>query len=94
MVPLDRHHQSAMRGSRTLIWRCLPTSSCGAPIPYEAAFLAAKVFVAYRRRGGCRDRTLPDFFVGAHASVAGLRLLTRDVRRYQTYFPRLELTSP
>jgi len=65
-----------------------------APIPYEAAFLAAKVFVAYRRRGGCRDRTLPDFFVGAHASVAGLRLLTRDVRRYQTYFPRLELTSP
>lgn len=65
-----------------------------APIPYEAAFLAAKAFVAYRRRGGRRDRTLPDFFVGAHASVAGLRLLTRDARRYQTYFPRLVLTSP
>ena len=65
-----------------------------APIPYEAAFLAAKAFVAYRSPGGRRDRTLPDFFVGAHASVAGLRLLTRDVRRYQTYFPRLELTSP
>ena len=65
-----------------------------APIPYEAAFLAAKAFVAYRRQGGRRDRTLPDFFVGAHASVAGLRLLTRDARRYQTYFPRLVLTSP
>ena len=65
-----------------------------APIPYEAAFLAAKAFVAYRRRGGRRDRTLPDFVVGAHASVAGLRLLTRDARRYQTYFPRLVLTSP
>jgi len=65
-----------------------------APIPYEAAFLASKAFLAYRKRGGRRERTLPDFFVGAHASVAGLRLLTRDARRYRTYFPRLELIAP
>lgn len=65
-----------------------------APIPYDAAFLAAKAFVAYRRRGGRRNRPLPDFFVGAHAAVDGLRLLTRDVRRYQTYFPHLELIAP
>lgn len=65
-----------------------------APIPYEAALLAAKAFLAYRRRGGRRDRTLPDFFVGAHASVSGLRLLTRDARRYRTYFPQLEVIAP
>jgi len=63
-------------------------------IPLEAAFLAGKAFVSYRRRGGARTATLPDFFIGAHAAVAGLRLLTRDARRYETYFPKLDIISP
>jgi predicted nucleic acid-binding protein len=64
------------------------------PIPYEAAFLAGKSFLAYRRRGGRRRSSLPDFFIGAHAAVAGYRLLTRDARRYRTYFPTLPLIAP
>ena len=63
-------------------------------IPYEAAFLAAKCFLAYRRRGGERSAVLPDFFIGAHAAVEGLRLITRDVGRYRTYFPWLDIISP
>ena len=63
-------------------------------IPYAAAFLAGKVFLEYRRRGGLRRAPLPDFYIGAHAAVAGFRLLTRDARRYRTYFPRLELIAP
>ena len=64
------------------------------PIPWPAAFLAGKAFLAYRRRGGPRRSPLPDFFIGAHAAVAGMRLLTRDAARYTEYFPRLELVSP
>ncbi|MCL4235421.1 MAG: type II toxin-antitoxin system VapC family toxin [Deltaproteobacteria bacterium] len=64
------------------------------PIPFEAAFLAGKAFAMYRRRGGKRTSTLPDFFIGAHAAIAGYRLLTRDAKRYRTYFPRLELIAP
>ncbi len=64
------------------------------PIPYEAAFLAGKAFRAYRRRGGTKRYTLPDFFIGAHASVAGYSLLTRDATRYRTYFPKLVLIAP
>ncbi len=64
------------------------------PVPYEAAFLAGKCFVRYRRRGGAKRAPLPDFVIGAHAAVAGFRLLTRDSRRYREYFPRLELISP
>ena len=63
-------------------------------IPYEAAFLAGKAFREYRRRGGHRTSPLPDFFIGAHAAVSGYRLLTRDPRRYRTYFPSLELICP
>jgi predicted nucleic acid-binding protein len=63
-------------------------------LPWEAAFLAGKVFVQYRRAGGTRRSPLPDFYIGAHAAVAGMRLLTRDATRYRTYFPRLELISP
>jgi predicted nucleic acid-binding protein len=63
-------------------------------LPYEAAFLAGKAFVAYRRRGGSRTSPLPDFYIGAHAAVAGMRLLTRDARRYRTYFPSVPLISP
>ncbi len=63
-------------------------------IPYRAAFLAGKCFVAYRRRGGSRTSVLPDFYIGAHAAVARYRLLTRDASRYRTYFPTLELIAP
>ena len=64
------------------------------PLPWEAAFLAGKCFLAYRRRGGRKNSTLPDFSVGAHAAVVGIPLLTRDVARYRTYFPRLKLIAP
>jgi len=60
----------------------------------EAAFLAGKAFLRYRRRRGAKITPLPDFFIGAHAAVAGLRLLTRDRRRYRTYFPALDLIAP
>ncbi len=63
-------------------------------IPYEAAFLAGKSFLAYQRRGGTKRSPLPDFFIGAHAAIAGYRLLTRDAARYRTYFPRLPLIAP
>ena len=64
------------------------------PIPYEAAFLAGKCFLAHRRRGGAKQSPLPDFLIGAHAAAAGYRLLTRDAVRYRTYFPRLQLIAP
>lgn len=64
------------------------------PIPREALFLAGKVFQRYRAGGGTRTGVLPDFFIGAHAAVAQLPLLTRDVRRYRTYFPTLRLIAP
>lgn len=63
-------------------------------IPYEAAFLAGKSFLAYRRRGGTRRSPLPDFFIGAHAAVAGYRLMTRDAARYRSNFPKLSLIAP
>lgn len=65
-----------------------------AALPWEAAFLAAKAFVRYRRSGGTRTSTLPDLYIGAHAAVAGLAVLTRDPRRYRTYFPGLALIAP
>jgi predicted nucleic acid-binding protein len=64
------------------------------PLPYEAAFLAGRSFLEYRRRGGERRSPLPDFYIGAHAAVASLSLLTRDVNRYRTYFPSVQLVSP
>ena len=64
------------------------------PLPWEAAFLAGRCFVRYRRRGGQRRSPLPDFYIGAHALVAGMTLLTRDPRRYRTYFPKLRLVAP
>jgi predicted nucleic acid-binding protein len=63
-------------------------------IPFEAAFLAGKAFLRYRRRGGTKRSPLPDFVIGAHAAVAGYRLLTRDTARYRTEFPGLPLISP
>jgi predicted nucleic acid-binding protein len=64
------------------------------PIPREALFLAGKAFLRYRQQGGAKTGVLPDFFIGAHAAVAGLPLLTRDASRYKTYFPKLELIAP
>ena len=64
------------------------------PVPWEAAFLAGKCFMAYRRRGGRKRSTLPDFFIGAHAAIAQIPLLTRDVSRYRTYFPKVRLIGP
>ena len=64
------------------------------PLPWEAAFLAGKCFLAYRRKGGKETSTLPDFFIGAHAAITGIPLLTRDASRYRTYFPKLKLIAP
>ena len=64
------------------------------PLPWDAAFKAGKAHAMYRAHKGARDRTLPDFFIGAHADVRRHRLLTRDPRRYRTYFPDLEIIAP
>jgi len=64
------------------------------PLPWEAGFLAGKCFLSYRKRGGLRNSPLPDFYIGAHAATEELALLTRDVPRYRTYFPRLEILGP
>ncbi len=63
-------------------------------LPYEAGFVAGKAFLAYRKRGGQRRSPLLDFYIGAHAAVRRYRLLTRDVARYRTYFPSVELIGP
>ena len=63
-------------------------------LPWDAAFLAGKCFLAYRKRRGARASPLPDFYIGAHASVSGMTLLTRDAARYRTYFPRLKMIAP
>ena len=64
------------------------------PLPWEAAFLAGKAFLRYRRSEGAKSSPLPDFYIGAHAAVSGLRLLTWDSARYSTYFPGVELLAP
>jgi predicted nucleic acid-binding protein len=63
-------------------------------LPYSAAFLAGKAHASYRRRGGSRISTLPDFFIGAHALVSGYSILTRDTRRLRRYFPSVQLIAP
>jgi predicted nucleic acid-binding protein len=65
-----------------------------AAMPRAALFLAGKVFQRYRAAGGTRTGVLPDFFIGAHAAVAGLPLLTRDARRYRSYFPSVDQVTP
>ncbi|HCA59336.1 MAG TPA: DNA-binding protein [Blastocatellia bacterium] len=64
------------------------------PLPFEAAFLAGRAFVKYRRNGGSRTTPMPDFYIGAHAEVSGFRVLTRDPRRFRRYFPSVELIAP
>jgi predicted nucleic acid-binding protein len=63
-------------------------------LPWEAAFLAGKAFAAYRRRGGTKRSPVADFYIGAHAAVAGYTLLTRDPARYRAYFPKLRIIAP
>lgn len=63
-------------------------------LPWEAGFLAGKCFLAYRRRGEQRSSPLPDFYIGAHAAISGMAVLTRDASRYRTYFPNLTLIAP
>ena len=64
------------------------------PLPYEAAFLAGKAFLIYRKHSGVGRFPLPDFFIGAHPSIARYSLLTCDAGRYRTYFPKLPLIAP
>ena len=63
-------------------------------LPWDAAFLAGKAYLSYRRAGGDRRSPLPDFYIGAHAAVKAYRLLSRDAARYRAYFPSLELIAP
>jgi predicted nucleic acid-binding protein len=63
-------------------------------LPWEAGFLAGKCYLSYRRRGGQRSSPLPDFYIGAHAAVAGLAILTRDPTCYRSYFPQVEVLAP
>jgi predicted nucleic acid-binding protein len=63
-------------------------------LPYEAGFLAGRAFVSYRRAGGARSSPLPDFYIGAHAAVDGLEVITRDARRIRSHFPRVTIVSP
>ncbi len=65
-----------------------------AQLPWEAGFLAGKCFLDYRKRGGVRATPLPDFYIGAHAAIGRLALLTRDDARYRTYFPKVEVLAP
>ena len=64
------------------------------PLPWDAAFLAGQAFKAYRAQRGNKTSPMPDFYIGAHALVAGMRLLTRDTTRYARYFPKLVLVAP
>jgi hypothetical protein len=63
-------------------------------LPFDAAFLAGRAFLTYRRNGGIRTSPMPDFYIGAHAAIAGYTLLTREPARYRTYFPRLRIVAP
>jgi predicted nucleic acid-binding protein len=73
----------------------LPVDYCRrVPLPWEAAFLAGQCFMKYRRRGGNRRSPMPDFYIGAHAALTGLTLLTRAATRYRTYFPTLRIVAP
>ncbi|MBI5015997.1 MAG: type II toxin-antitoxin system VapC family toxin [Deltaproteobacteria bacterium] len=65
-----------------------------APVPWETGFLAGKAFLSYRTNRGTRRTPLPDFYIGAHAAVAGFTLVTRDAARYRTYFPTLPILAP
>ena len=63
-------------------------------LPYEAGFLAGKAFFSYKQNEGVKTNPLPEFFIGAHAAILAVPLITRDIQRYKTYFPTLKLVSP
>ena len=63
-------------------------------LPWDACFLAGRAFLRYRRAGGVKSSPLPDFYIGAHAAIRGLALLTRDPARFRTYFPSVEVLAP
>lgn len=65
-----------------------------APLPFDAGWLAAQAFIKYRRSGGARNAPLPDFYIGAHAEIEQLTLISRDAARYRTYFPSVQLIAP
>lgn len=71
-----------------------PESFTRLELPWDAGFLAGKAFLRYRRTQGSRTSPLPDFYIGAHAAIEGMSLLTRDAQRYRSYFPTLELIAP
>lgn len=86
---------SAYKNERDLDLNLLPpTDFKRLALPYSAAFPAARAFTAYRNAGGTRTAPLPDFFIGAHAEAEGHTLLTRDPRRYRTFFPKVKLLAP
>ncbi len=72
----------------------LPGSLVRLPLPYNAAFMAGRAFIEYRRRGGTRRSPLPDFYIGAHAAAEGHTIVTRDAARYRTYFPDVTVIAP
>lgn len=65
-----------------------------APLPWDAAFMAGQAFKVYRKAKGIKHSPMPDFYIGAHALVHGMRLLTRDAQRYTSYFPKLQVVAP
>ena len=71
-----------------------PAGSAGQALPWDAAFLAGQAFKVYRGAQGAKTSPMPDFYIGAHALVNGLQLLTRDAARYRSYFPRLQIVAP
>lgn len=71
-----------------------PTIFKRAALPWEASFLAGKAFFQYRKSGGHRSLPLPDFFIGAHAAIEGFSLLTRDIKRFKHYYPKVKIISP
>jgi predicted nucleic acid-binding protein len=75
----------------------LAVNTCGFKIlqmPKEALFLAGKAYIKYKKRKGTKNSTMPDFFIGAHAAISNMDLITRDVSRYRTYFPSVKLITP
>lgn len=95
LTPVVWAELAGMRSSEAdLATTLAPLDFVREAMPFAAAYEAGRVHVAYRKAGGARERTLPDFFIGAHALVKSHQLLTRDPRRYRGYFPSVEIISP
>ena len=93
--PRDRSGRVSRRSRIEALDDALPLEAfVRLPLPWEAGFLAGKAFLNYRRARGARTSPLPDFYIGAHAAIENLPLLTRDVKRYRTYFPTVDLICP